>query len=181
MNDRPFALHITWTTYGTWLPGDPRGYVSRTLTPTSEYLPKENLPQTPYRKDEPLTRSTARSRQKWPTVWLNQDQALIVAQTLIKSCQDRNWFIPQAAVMANHIHVIVMNCPPEGPAIRRILKGTTQAALSKKDGTTLTWWTTGGSDRYKNDDRAIEVAIVYVRNQEHMLMGIENMELYYPK
>ena len=27
MTDKPFALHITWTCYGTWLPGDARGWV----------------------------------------------------------------------------------------------------------------------------------------------------------
>lgn len=27
MYDDPLAYFITWTTYGTWLPGDPRGWV----------------------------------------------------------------------------------------------------------------------------------------------------------
>jgi hypothetical protein len=31
--DEPFALHITWTCYGTWLPGDQRGHVSNVLLP----------------------------------------------------------------------------------------------------------------------------------------------------
>src|SRR4051812_4834123 len=26
-NDAPIALFLTWTTYGTWLPGDARGWV----------------------------------------------------------------------------------------------------------------------------------------------------------
>jgi hypothetical protein len=43
-----FALHITWTTYGTWLPGDERGYVANTLQDNELYLPRENVVGTPY-------------------------------------------------------------------------------------------------------------------------------------
>src|SRR6516225_1923021 len=54
--DRPFALHITWTCYTTWLPGDRRGYVSNTLLPEGGSLPRQNMPGTPVTADDPLTR-----------------------------------------------------------------------------------------------------------------------------
>lgn len=50
MCDRPFAIHVTWTTYGTWLPGDARGYVSPTRQHEADTLPKQNLYGTPYTK-----------------------------------------------------------------------------------------------------------------------------------
>ena len=38
------------------------------------------------------------------------------------------------AVMANHVHVLVTNCPDDGPAVRRVLKGVSQAELSRGEG-----------------------------------------------
>ena len=44
-SERPFVLHITWTCYGNWLPGDRRGYVSNTLRPEGGFRPKEKHPR----------------------------------------------------------------------------------------------------------------------------------------
>ena len=74
--------------------------------------------------------------------------------------------------MGKHVHVVVMECPPDGPVVRRILKGTSQAALNDHVGRNTRWWTAGGSDRYKNDWRAIETAVYYVANQERKLAEI---------
>jgi REP element-mobilizing transposase RayT len=117
----------------------------------------------------------ARSLQKQASVWLNAAQAFCVAETLVASAKPRGWRIPRAAVMANHIHVVVFDCPNDGPAVRRVLKGTTQAALTKLAGSPRTWWTTGGSDRYKNDQQAVENAINYVAGQANKLAEVIDM------
>lgn len=180
MSTSPFALHITWTTYGTWLPGDKRGYVSNTHLPGGGIIPKKNIYGTEYDRNDPHTRRIAYSEQQFPTVWLTKKQALVVAKRLIEACVERQWWIAQAAIMSNHVHVVLMQCPQDGPAVRRILKGTTQAALSELAGKSIRTWTTRGSDRYKFDQRAIDNAIEYVRRQEHMLVGIENMKIFIP-
>ncbi len=95
----PCGLLITWTCYGTWLPGDPRGYVSQTRMPDGGWLPKENMPGAPYRADDPLSRNGARKRQEWPTVNLTVEQARCVAESLVKAAVDRGWRIARAAVM----------------------------------------------------------------------------------
>ena len=51
----PLAVFMTWTTYGTWLPGDPGGYVSNTLKPDGHYERRQNLPGTPFTADVPRT------------------------------------------------------------------------------------------------------------------------------
>ncbi len=180
MSDKPFALHITFTTYGTWLPGDKRGYVSTTRLPEGGTLPKKNLYGTDYTRNDPYTKQVACAQQKYDTVWLNLDHAKVIAHELVAACQQRDWFIAQAAIMSNHVHVVVMQCPQDGPAVRRILKGVTQAELSKHTGHPQRWFTKGGSNRYKFDQQAIDNAIVYVRNQERMLVGIENMKIFIP-
>src|SRR6266540_5568786 len=103
MAERSFAIHITWTCYGTWLPGDERGYVSNTRLPEGGFEPKQNTAGTPYTRDDPLTRHTARSEQSHPTVWLTSELATCVAESLVNLAKPRSWRILQAAVMANHV------------------------------------------------------------------------------
>jgi REP element-mobilizing transposase RayT len=159
VTDRPFALHITWTCYGTWLPGDQRGYVANTRLPEGGWQSKQNTPGTPYDADDACTRRQARALQKAPGVRLSGEEALWTAQALVEAARARTWRIWRGAVMANHVHVVITDCPDDGPAVRRVLKGGSQAALSRAAGRRQRWWTAGGSDRYKHDHAAIEAAL----------------------
>jgi REP element-mobilizing transposase RayT len=147
------------------MPGDSRGHVSKIFRPGFGYEPKQNIPGTPYSAGDAATQSRARALQKHETVWLTQAQAECVAQALVKAALERAWQIPRAAIMSNHVHAVVIDCPDDGPAVRRILKGTSQAALSNLAGTPCRWWTQGGSDRYKHGDNAIDAANEYVAQQ----------------
>ncbi len=178
--DKPFALHITWTCYGTWLPGDRRGYVSNTLLPDGSNLPKQNTPGTPYTADDARTRRRAQALQKHPTVRLNLSQAGCVAEALLEAANTRDWHILRAAVMSNHVHVVIADCPEDGSAVRRMLKGVTQAALSRANGGPTKWWTKGGSDRYKHDDLAIDATVRYVARHTAALAVIDNMQIVVP-
>lgn len=79
--------------------------------------------------------------------------------------------------MANHVHAVVTECPDNGPAVRRVLNGVSQAALSGAAEKPRTWWTSGGSDRYKHGRAAVEAAINYVAEQERVLVQIVNNEI----
>ena len=139
MNDEFFALHITWTCYGTWLPGDPRGYVSNTLTPGSAYIPKQNIPGTPPMSNDSRTYSMAQFNQKGDTVLLTPELAIVVCQSLVGSADQRRWRILRGAVMRNHVHVVVCDCPDDGPGVRRVLKGVSQSDLTKHTGQSRRW------------------------------------------
>ncbi len=171
-SEQPFALHVTWTCYGTWLPGDRRGHVSNTLLPEGGFQPKENTPGTPCRHGDEFTRQRAQTLQRQPTVYLTVEQALVVASSLCQAAQARHWRRSRSAVMANHVHAVLMDFPNDGPAVRRILKGSSQAALNDHVGFNRRWWTAGGSNRYKNDWPAIEAAVLYVADQSGMLASI---------
>jgi len=172
--DRALALFITWTTYGTWLPGDPRGYVSGTLRPNGLWTPKINSPGQPYTTDHPPTLRRAQLRQKQPSVWLTPRQAQCVAQALLAACDARTWRMVRAAVMANHVHVVVADCPDDGPGVRRVLKGVTQAALGRAEARRRRWWTQGGSNRYLHGSSSVEAAVAYVAQQRHILAEVVN-------
>ena len=173
--EQPFALHITWSCYGTWLPGDQRGYVSNTRLPEGGYLPKKNTPGTVVTADDAYTRQRARDLQKQPTSLLSATLAFEAAKALVEAARLRGWRILRGAVMTNHVHVLVLDCPDDGPAVRRILKGSSQAALSSKVCQSRRWWTAGGSDRYKHGWQAIEAAVQYVAQQPGVLAEIMDM------
>jgi len=166
------ALFITWTTYGTWLPGDERGHVSNTLIQQEGFLPKQNRPGTPYAAGDAYTRERARRIQKWPAVWLSASQAVVAAASLVTVAVKYEWVILQAAVMSNHIHVVVVRCPLDGPAVRRILKGNVQVELSSAAGESRRWWTAGGSDRVRIGERSIDETARYVADQPGKLAGV---------
>ncbi len=171
-----FALHESWTCYGTWLPGDERGYVSNMLTDEG-YRPKHSVPGTPCDCDDERTRRRAEQLQAHPTVRLSPAQARCVAEAICAAAIDRDWVVLQGAVMANHAHMVVTNCPDDGPAVRRVLKGVSQAALSRQAERPGRWWTRGGSDRYKHGATAVRNAVQYVADQPYMLVAIVNNEV----
>jgi REP element-mobilizing transposase RayT len=176
--ERPFALLGTWTTYGTWLPGDERGYVSHTLHAPGDWDGRENTPGTEYAKTHERTLRLARSAQKGETVWLTVEQARAAAESLVQATESRGWRIVRGAVMANHLHLLVVGCPNDGSEVRRVLKGNSQAALSKLRGSPQRWWTAGGSDRYKNDEQAILNAMRYIENQDRVLVAIRSGAIF---
>jgi hypothetical protein len=178
--DRPFALHITWSCYGTWLPGDQRGHVSNILLPEGGFRPKHNVPGTPVSPRDEFTHNKARALQKGETVSLTPKQAEVVAASLCRAAQSWCWRIARGAVISNHVHVVVMDCPNDGPVVRRILKGCSQADLNDHVGQNRRWWTKGGSDRYKNDWPAIDAALLYVGDQPGMLAGIIDGQVVWP-
>jgi hypothetical protein len=172
ISDRPFALLITWTCYGTWLPGDARGHVSNVVLPTSRYQKSEQGAGTPYPEGDPRTRTRAVGLQKYPTSRLSPAEALILAESLLETSRTKSWFIPRAAILFNHVHGVICKCPPDGPAVRRVLKGRAHADLARSSAGTHRWWTKGGSDRYLNDEASIEGALHYVANQPNPLAEI---------
>ena len=175
VNGESFALLITWTCYGTWLPGDRRGYVSNTRRSDGKYDRKRNVPGSPITADHAATRQHAAAHQKYATAALDRDHAAAAAYAICDSCAVREWRVLRAALMWNHVHVIVSNCPDDGPEVRRVLKGVSQNAICKHDGKSQRWWTAGGSDRYLHGERAIAAATNYVASQPGVLVEIVNM------
>ena len=173
-----FALLITWTTFGTWLPGDRRGYVSNTLRDDGSFAPKHNITGTPVMAADRKTWFNARRLQRFPTVRLIQPQPIVVAEAIVAASIERGWQILRAAIMWNHVHVLITRCPDGGPAVRRILKGVSQAALSKSAGRPKRWWTAGGSNRYLHGNRAVHAAFSYVANQPGKLADVLHNQVH---
>src|SRR5262245_56481044 len=61
---------LTWTTYGTWLPGDVRGFVG-SVVDADDRRTIHNVPGTPHDADLPGLRQYALSQLKCDPIWLD--------------------------------------------------------------------------------------------------------------
>jgi REP element-mobilizing transposase RayT len=94
---------LTFRCYGTWLPGDRRGYIERTpdgrtfLAPPRERLEAwvaERLPRPPFTLD-------ARAR-------------AVVDAAIHDQCRHAGWSLQAVHVRTNHVHVVLQgNAPPD--------------------------------------------------------------------
>jgi hypothetical protein len=98
---------ITWTTYGYWLPGDPRGFRTyrgrRAVAPPARYAAANEKPYDP--EEYKNLHRYAKSRTGNP-VTLNESQMKVAAGVIagVAGSLGRNGIV---AVLPNHVHVLV--------------------------------------------------------------------------
>src|SRR5215471_6985078 len=88
----PLAYFLTWPTYGTWLPGDERGWV--------EYRSGWQLP-------DPIRKLEAEARMTEDALTLDSEQRQVVEQTIAQHCRVRGWKLHVVNCRTNHLHVVV--------------------------------------------------------------------------
>ena|SRR5438105_1142598 len=151
----PIAYFITWATYGTWLPGDDRGWV--------QYRHGWKLP-------DPVRKLEAAARMTEDACRLDAEQRAAVHEQVAETCRHRGWTLHAVNCRTNHLHVVVTApVPPE--VVRSQLKAWCTRKLkslaeSKHEPGPVraNWWAERGSQRYINDPKGLEDAIVYVRD-----------------
>jgi hypothetical protein len=104
----PLAFHLIWTTYGTWLPGDARGWVEAGVPGVQ--------PPDPGREDR------ARELMAESAVVLSPEQRRIVTQTIQDHARVRGWVLHAVNVRSNRVHVVV-TCACVGAKARDEFKG----------------------------------------------------------
>lgn len=172
MGDDSHAYFLTWTAYGTWLPGDERGWVAKPGV---------------FRFPEPDLEAAALFRMTEPALILDNEQRRIVEQTGTDHCRIRHWHLHVVNARTKHIHVVV-TAPRRKPddvmdqfkawctrkLKEHLLKTCGEAAVLKPEVPAKAptfnpkdrenWWTQGGSKRQLFTDTALENAILYVRD-----------------
>jgi REP element-mobilizing transposase RayT len=162
---------LTWTTYGTWLPGDERGFVS-SVSEGKGPRKRHNQPLTPYDREMPGLERSAADSVKGQPVYLTQEHAVAVLVQLIETADFRAWQLLAAAVMRNHVHLVVgVPGDPDPASLLRDFKSYSSRRLNKIFGepNAPRWWTESGSRRILKGDEAVQAAVFYVLNQEHPL------------
>ncbi|MDZ4687927.1 MAG: hypothetical protein SH850_22880 [Planctomycetaceae bacterium] len=152
----PLGYFITWSTYGTWLPGDERGWV--------EYRRGWQLPA-PMRELESMAKMTEDACR------LDRVQRELVHRQIAETCQVRGWELFTVNCRSNHAHV-VLAASGDPKLVRSQLKAwctrrLKELEISRCDGGVPireNWWAERGSQRYINDETSLEAAILYVRD-----------------
>jgi REP element-mobilizing transposase RayT len=163
---------LTWTTYGTWLPVDKRGFVSTVREGPGPEV-RHNIPGTPYDADMPGLRHSARAALKCPPIYLLMEHAQLLLEQFQETARYRGWHLLADAIMANHIHIVVgVSGDPDPSNLLGDLKAYGSRALNRKWSKpgSGTWWTEFGSRRKLRDEAAIRVVIQYVRDQPNPLL-----------
>jgi REP element-mobilizing transposase RayT len=165
---RPWFL--TNTTYGTWLPGDPKGSVTSVRDRRPEDAPtparlEHDAPGEPYEPELPGLCRSALERMSGPPIYLEREKAELVLKQFQETAAYRFWTLRAVAIMANHFHIVVL--VPGDPDPTRVLadfKAYATRTLDRRYGKppSETWWTDGGSKRKLKDDRALAEVIDYV-------------------
>ncbi len=150
MHQDPIGYFLTWVTYGTWLPGDARGWV--------KYQAGWQLP-------DPIREREAKARMTEDACLLTWEQRRAVEAQIAETCAHRGWKLHVVNCRSNHIHVVVTADVSDPDKIRIDLKAWATRTLKKKfDSGRANWWTERGSIRYLNSDDDLEAATLYVRD-----------------
>lgn len=163
---------LTSTTYGNWLPGDPRGFVSGVDDDRGGKV-VHNQPMTEYDRDIPGMHEFARGQLTGPPICLNRPQADAIFQQLYETASHRKWELRAVGIMAKHVHLVVgvLGDPSLGKVLGDF-KSYASRVLNERWGKpeSGTWWTEKGSKRKLRDEAAVLAAVEYVRNQANPLL-----------
>jgi REP element-mobilizing transposase RayT len=150
MHGDPVGYFLTWVTYGTWLPGDSRGWV--------KYRAGWQLP-------DPIRECEAKVLMTENACILTREQRRAVEAQIDETCAERGWTLHAVNCRSNHVHVVVTADVADPDKIRVDLKAWSARALKTAFGTEReNWWAERGSIHYLNSDDDLEAAILYVRD-----------------
>ena len=147
---------LTWTTYGTWLQGDKRGYIKDgQILSENEALYNAN-----------------RKLQKSMTVTLPRGCRQIVKEAILKEAKEIGQRIYAMAICSNHVHIVAGCVNQEiGKVAGRYKKSATNAL--RQNGFTENVWTKGFDKRFCFDEKELNQRINYVqRHNEITLEGL---------
>ncbi|MFM8735324.1 MAG: transposase [Pirellulales bacterium] len=151
----PVAFFITWTTFGSWLPGDVRGWAdSRGVM----HLPAERL------------RASVARRLAQSAVTLTVADRGAVRQSIETLCRIRGWHLHAVNCRLQHVHVVITASGRMPEAVMQQLKMWAsrglEAVVDESRGSRRSqhrWWTRGGSLRRVFGERDLEAVVTYVR------------------
>ena len=146
MNDM-IAIFITWTTYGTWMPGDMRGWRKR--------KDGHQIPQ-------PLLADWCRKQMTGEAVLLEPQDRSTVERACHKHCEFRNWHLYAVNARTNHVHVVVAaDILPQ--TARNQLKANCTGALRSQTKPLCVerTWSKGGDCEILDTEEDLYAAVIY--------------------
>ncbi len=141
---------ITWTTYGTWLQGDKRGYVK-----DGKIL----------RKNDALLQSNLK-RLKNPATRLTTEHCSIVRRAILKKAKEIGQQIYAIAVCSSHVHIVAEHANESIEKVVSYYKNAARIAL-RGGGFVGRVWTKGFDKRFCFDRDQLQSRIKYVQDHHN--------------
>jgi REP element-mobilizing transposase RayT len=173
-------MHRFWllssTFYGTWMPGDGRGFVGRVRDArtddesSSPFRFVHDIPGTPCDADLSGLERASAERMTGPPIPVERPHAVVLTDQFRETAAYRRWDLLAAAVMVNHVHLVVgVLGDPDPTKILGDFKSYGSRALSARFGKPMsgTWWTYGGSKRKLPNAKAVADAVNYVLHKQY--------------
>jgi REP element-mobilizing transposase RayT len=139
----------TWTTYGTWLQGDKRGYVKNGITlGVNAQLEKTN-----------------KQLLKHDKIVIPKNLHKIVESSILKEAEQIGQRVYAITICSNHVHIVVESTNERcGYSIGRFKKAATKAL--REYGFVNKVWTKGYDKRYCYSKDELEARIKYVQHHK---------------
>ena len=129
---------VTWTTYGTWLQGDKRGYVKKGEV----------------RKENQKLREVNETKLLGKTVKLTKAERKIIKEAIVKEAAKWGQQIHAISTSSKHVHIVLRyNGRDIGRSVRRY-KNAAYFAL-RECGFKGRLWTRGYDKRYCFDEKSL--------------------------
>jgi hypothetical protein len=144
----PLAFFLTWTTYGSWLPGDDRGWCDAAGG---------------IRGPNPRLALHASRTLRHSRVDFGPRERCVVEAAVRQHCDFRGWQLHAVSCRTMHVHAAVTARDSSPDAVLASLKAWCSRELSRQAGRRSRWWTRGGSARLLFDTPAVANVVTYVR------------------
>jgi REP element-mobilizing transposase RayT len=154
--NEPIAYFLTWRTYGTWLPGDTRGWVDEARNAYGE--PTHHAD---YRRE-----AQARGQMIRQEVTLGRRERSTVDRVVRETCAENGWVVHALNVRTNHVHLVVSASDTLPPRVMTTLKARSTRALAERGINLERPWARGGSHRLVWNELALAAVIDYVQNRQ---------------
>jgi hypothetical protein len=154
------AIFSTWTTYGTWLPGDVRSWFQR-----GHGVQEANS----------LRELEASLLMTEDAIVLDPEQRGLVESTIRDQCLIRKWELYAVNCRSNHMHVVVAAPGRSIELPREHFKAWCTWKLKELEHTRSSdrfiavrqnWWTDRGWDEYVDEDVGLTEVVGYVDERQ---------------
>ncbi len=140
---------LTWTTYGSWLQGDKRGYAKDgKILQANERILK-----------------LCKKLQKGPSVKLKKHEKAIVRAAILNEAERIGQKLKALVICTNHIHLAARPCDKPIERAISMYKSVATRAL-RCCGRTGRIWTKGFDKRFCFTQRDLAKKIAYIRNHK---------------
>jgi REP element-mobilizing transposase RayT len=165
----PLAYFITFSTYGTWLPGSAKGKGSVDRN--------HNEFATPYLAPDADREGCARQTMTQPAYTMTAAERDIVCRAIVELSEERGWQLLAAHVRTNHVHVVVKADRDPGRLMSDLkARASRNLTLAGFGNANRKRWTRHGSTQHLFREEDAEAKIRYTLDEQG-----ERMAWYYYK